>query len=109
MKVKETDISRGIKEYLTALGLFVERNNVGKIQTVRKSWMVLHREGFPDLSVYMPGPRTVFIEVKIPGEKPLPKQLEIHTQLRDLGFEVLVVQSVQEVVDWLETTPEPGV
>lgn len=49
--------------------------------------------GWPDLQCHKNG-QTIFIECKAPGKKPQPLQLYRHQQLRELGFTVLVIDSI---------------
>ncbi len=53
------------------------------------------------------GGRVVFVEVKAPGEKPRPIQTRRIQQLRDQGFQVTVLDSVdgiEEVARALQTS-----
>ena len=52
----------------------------------------LHR-GLPDRLVLMPGGLAFFAEIKTTGKKPTGLQKHCHAQLRDLGFEVYVIDS----------------
>ena len=69
--------------------------------------------GIPDLCIlcntttekidYEAGPKTIFIEVKKPGEKPTPGQKLIHEAIRKLGHRVYVcvcVEGVERVLRW---------
>jgi len=61
----------------------------------RGGWYVIkliqtNKNGIPDLLCLRNG-RAVFIEVKRPGEKPTPLQLQRHRELKDTGFQVEVV------------------
>ena len=47
--------------------------------------------GMPDRLVLMPGARVGFVEVKAPGTKPRPLQVSRHAFLRQLGFQVYVL------------------
>lgn len=62
--------------------------------------------GVPDRMCLMGG-RVVFVEVKAPGEKPRPIQTRRIQQLRDLGFQVTVLDSldgIEEVACALQTS-----
>ena len=52
--------------------------------------------GMPDRIVLMPGGHIGFVELKAPGEKPRPLQLYRHQQLRDLGFQVFVMDDFDQ-------------
>ncbi len=58
--------------------------------------------GMPDRLVLLPHGRTGFVEVKAPGRKPRPLQLRRHEQLRVLGFQVHVLDSMEKVGDILK-------
>lgn len=53
--------------------------------------------GVPDRLVCLPGGRIIFIELKAKGRKSRPLQLKKQKELRDLGFEVLVIDSKEMV------------
>jgi hypothetical protein len=57
--------------------------------------------GWPDLQVYAPGGRHHLLEVKRPGEKPRPDQVERHEELAAIGFTVHVVTSVAQALEVL--------
>ena len=54
-------------------------------------------DGMPDRLILMPGGRLAFVELKAPGKKPRPLQLHRHDQLRDLGFEVFVLDRQEDI------------
>lgn len=58
-------------------------------------WVSPGNDGVPDRIVLLPGGRIRFVELKAPGKKPTPLQAKIHEQLRALGFEVDVIDSVE--------------
>ena len=53
--------------------------------------------GVPDRIVLVPGGRACFVELKKKGKKPRPLQEHTIRELRDLGFEVHVIDSLLEV------------
>lgn len=58
--------------------------------------------GFPDRLVLTPNGKVFFVELKAPGEKPRKLQLHRISQLKNLNFNVYVVDSydsAREVVD----------
>lgn len=54
-------------------------------------------DGMPDRIVLMPDGRMAFVEVKAPGQIPRPLQKARHKLLRDLGFKVYVLDSVEQI------------
>ena len=53
--------------------------------------------GVPDRIVLMPKGHIAFVEVKAPGEKPRPLQLSRHRLLRRLGFQVYVLDALEDI------------
>ena len=53
--------------------------------------------GVPDRIILFPGGRAAFCEVKAPGRKPRPLQRRRMEQLRSLGFQVYVIDSVEQI------------
>lgn len=56
----------------------------------------LHR-GLPDRLVLMPGGLAFFAEIKTTGERPTRLQKHCHQQLRELGFQVYVIDSTESL------------
>ena len=54
-------------------------------------------DGMPDRLVLLPQCHIGFVEVKAPGEKPRPLQLHRHEQLRRLGFQVYVLNGIEQI------------
>lgn len=59
-------------------------------------WTCPGHPGVPDRIALLPGGRIVFVELKAPGKKPTPLQAKVHAKLRALGFEVRVIDSLEE-------------
>ena len=59
-------------------------------------WVSPGHDGVPDRIVLMPGGRIVFVELKAPGERPTPLQAKVHEKLTALGFNVDVIDSVED-------------
>ena len=53
--------------------------------------------GVPDRIVLMPKGHIAFVEVKAPGEKPRKLQLSRHRLLRRLGFQVYVLDALEDI------------
>ena len=54
-------------------------------------------DGMPDRMVLLKGGRMGFVEVKRPSEKPRPLQESRHRMLRELGFKVYVLDSMEKI------------
>ena len=82
--VRERDVERAlIRQVRKAGGLC--------LKFVSPGW-----DGAPDRVCLWPGGRIMFVELKAPGKKPRPLQIRRIEQLRELGFEVLVVDSLEK-------------
>lgn len=76
-----------------------------KLQTrirknLEKNWYVVkvsicNKPGFPDLMALNAG-RTMFFEIKSAGKKAKPLQEHRHTELRDRGFQVFVIDTWEQ-------------
>jgi len=54
-----------------------------------------NRRSVPDRLCLLPGGRALFVECKRPGAKPTKLQAAEHERMRTLGFEVVVVDSME--------------
>ncbi len=68
------------------------RDMQGEVRKVK--W--LGRHGAPDRIVMVPG-RTIWVELKAPGEKAKPHQVREHERMRRMGQHVVVVDSFEGV------------
>ena len=59
-------------------------------------------DGMPDRLVLLPGGQIGFVEVKVPGAKPRPLQERRHEQLRELGFQVSVLDDPEQIPGIIE-------
>ena len=53
--------------------------------------------GMPDRLLLLPHGRSAFVEVKAPNQKPRPLQLSRHRLLRRLGFQVYVLDALEDI------------
>ena len=53
--------------------------------------------GMPDRLVLLGDGKMGFVEVKAPGQKPRPLQLRRHAMLRRLGYQVFVLDSMEDI------------
>lgn len=58
--------------------------------------------GVPDRLALFSGGKVVFVELKAPGKKPRPLQVRQMAKLRKMGFEVLVIDSMEGVESFME-------
>lgn len=62
--------------------------------------------GLPDRMVLMPPGRISFVELKTTGQKPRRIQVFMHNKLRNLGFRVEVIDSVEGVTKFINDIVE---
>lgn len=55
------------------------------------------RRSVPDRLVTLPGNRIIFVELKANGKDATPKQARDHKRRRDLGCDVRVINSLEQV------------
>jgi hypothetical protein len=84
-----------IEEYL--------RNKVKAVGGKAYKFVSPGNSGVPDRLVLLPGGRSIFVELKSPGNMPTAKQLLQHRKLRTLGFTVLVIDSKEKVDEFIKS------
>lgn len=62
-----------------------------------------HIAGLPDRMCLFPHSKVVFVELKSTGEKPRPIQLYIHEKIRQMGFRVEVIDTVEKVENLIDS------
>lgn len=53
--------------------------------------------GIPDRLILLADGKMGFVEVKAPGQKPRPLQLKRHAMLRRLGYQVFVLDAMEDI------------
>lgn len=89
----EAQIKKEIKDHLEAL-----------------NWLVVflvisNKDGFHDIIAAGPNARTIWMEVKRPGKSRSKLQDFRHAQLRNKGHESIVVESLDQVKEYLQKSP----
>ena len=59
-------------------------------------------DGMPDRLILMPGGRMAFVELKAPGKKPRPLQMNRHRLLLKLGFPVFILDDPEQIPKIIE-------
>lgn len=59
--------------------------------------------GLPDRMCLFPGHKIVFVELKTTGRKPRRIQLYIHEKLRQLGFRVEIIDTIEGVKQFINS------
>lgn len=61
-----------------------------------------HIVGLPDRMCLFPKAKIAFVELKSTGQKPRPAQVFIHSKLRNLGFRVEIIDSAEQVDNFID-------
>ena len=59
--------------------------------------------GLPDRLVLMPHNKCIFVELKTTGKKPRKSQIFMHNKLKNLGFRVEVIDSINGVLNFVNS------
>lgn len=62
----------------------------------------MYYTGLPDRLIVLPDSRVMFVEVKTTTEKPKPRQIFVHDELRALGQEVWIIDSTETLNTFLK-------
>lgn len=65
--------------------------------------------GVPDRIVLLADGRTVYVELKKPGEQPRPLQLKRHRELTDRGHQVYVIDTLAGVHTFIQEVCTHGI
>lgn len=84
MAIKESEVSKAIRDWARDSNVMCERTNSGCIPLKGNMWMHLCSVGHPDLVMYLPAGKILFIEVKKPGGVVSPDQVGYHERLLKL-------------------------
>lgn len=91
-KIREKDVTKAIREYLTAKRIFHWKNWAGLGST----------KGVPDILGVLPGGRALMIEIKRPNGKVSDAQANFVSNARDMGALAFFAWSVEDVIKELE-------
>lgn len=82
----------------------LERRFVKAVEKIGgKAVKIFNRRGWPDRVVVLPGGRSVWVELKAPGEKAKSHQSRVHKWLRKNGHTVILFDGTRwpQVFTWL--------
>ena len=69
---------------------------VKELGGIAYKWTSPGRTGVPDRIVMIPGGKIIFVELKSPTGKLTTRQEREHETIRGLGFEVIVINNVED-------------
>lgn len=70
-------------------------------------WVAVGFSGMPDRLVFLPDGKFGMVEVKATGKKPRPLQVSRHKLLSRLGFQVYILDKIEQIggiLDEIQTT-----
>lgn len=98
VKLAENDVERACIDLLRLHGYYVVRLQSGLLKTPDGRWIRVGEPGLPDYCVIK---RDFFLEVKRPGGKLNPAQVNKIFELEACGFQVAAIDSVERLEAWL--------
>lgn len=99
--MNETDIMQLVRIKASELGAVLWRNNVGRLQDVTGRWVQFGLcNGSSDLIGYFKG-KFLALEIKVPGKKPTPEQINFIERVNKAGGIAAVVTSPDQLEDIL--------
>ena len=81
--MRESKIEKKVTEFAQSLGWLAYK------------WKSVNQRGVPD-KIYFKNGRVIIIEFKATDKEPSKKQIKVHKRLRKEGFEVYVVDDIEE-------------
>lgn len=98
-RTNETALSKSIRSALERLGHWVERIQSGQVPALyggKVRYIHCASSGTPDLHVV---DRGIWLEVKTPGARLRPQQVDWHARAKARGVKVATVRSVAEALE----------
>jgi len=99
--IKESDIQRSILKYLRLKSIFCWKNNTVGIAKPNGHYIPAQMTGIADILGIMPDGRFLAIEVKRPGNKPTPNQVQFIQNIinnKGLAFLAYSLDDVKQII-----------
>lgn len=104
---EETKIQNAIRAELSTIGI-VRRNNVGTFLTAYGTPITIGLPGEADLTLFEKDGKTTFIEVKTPAGRQSEQQKRFQKAVEKLGFEYVIMRSVEDARRFIERGGKVG-
>ena len=78
------------------------RDQIKRLGGIAYKFVSPGNAGVPDRLVLLPAGRVAFVELKAPGKQPTPLQLRQQKRIAGLGFKVLVIDSKEQVDEFIK-------
>ena len=105
--VTEIEIQNAIRVALSEIGV-VRRNNVGTFYTFDGRPIAIGIPGEADLTLFQNGGKTVFIEVKTRTGRQSAKQKHFQKHFEQMGYEYIIMRSVDDARRYIEDVKHEG-
>jgi hypothetical protein len=105
VKLVENDVERACLDLLRLHGYYVVRLQSALLKTPDGRWIRVGEPGLPD---YVCVKSDFFLEVKAPGRKLSPAQINKIFELEACGFRVATIDSVERLEAWLHEHEKRG-
>lgn len=97
-KKSDTQLEKDVEKYL--------KDEVAKIGGKAFKWVSPGNRAVPDRICILPKGNMILVECKAPGKLPTPLQRKFHRLLHMMGHEVLVIDSKENIDDFIEVVKE---
>ena len=101
MEKEETKIQNAIRAELSRIGI-CRRNNVGTFITTYGVPITVGLPGEADLTLFMKGGKTVFIEIKTAKGRQSKQQKRFQEAVESLGFTYIIMKSADDARKFVE-------
>jgi hypothetical protein len=102
-RLVENDVEAQCLDVLRLRQYRPERLHSGTFKSLDgRRFVKMHDKGTPDYVVAHPQHSAFYLETKRPGESPTPEQAKKHIELRVCGFHVVVIDRIEDLVQWLD-------
>ena len=106
VRTSENDVRKACLDILRLRHWWPIRQHVGLYKTPDGRWIRIGEVGDPDYVAVKPP--SFFLETKRPGGELEPEQIKRISDLKTFyGMDTAVVESVEELIDWLDQNRSP--
>jgi hypothetical protein len=96
-RTPEGDVLKAVLDCLGLWGIDANRQNTGAMPNAKGRLVRFGRPGDPDITGTLPGGRRLDLEVKAPGKRPTPEQLDRLRLANDQGAVGLWIDDAKEL------------
>lgn len=102
IELSEKDVIRQCTDVLRLRGYWVQRNHVGKFQTIDGRWIKMGPPGIPDYTAIRAEYPAIFIEFKRPGKTLRPTQRQRFGEIQEAyRLHAVMIDSLEGLLEYL--------